>query len=164
MNIAENPDDNHDREGIPFTGGRPCPLCGRTDAYILTRNGQDTVWCTRCDRFIYNAPRTETGRCRRSMRSRPDVKPSQRRRILERDSSICVRCRHYDKPLHIAHIISVNDGKKQGLSERELFDDENLVTMCEECNAGQGSETLPLPFLAMVLRVRIGRRRGREAS
>ncbi len=113
---------------------------------------------------MYNAPRTETGRPRRSMRSRPEIRPSQRRRILERDSSTCVRCHRSDRPLHVAHIISVDDGKKQGLSQSDLFDDENLVAMCEECNAGQGAETLSVPFLAMVLRVRIARRRGREAS
>jgi hypothetical protein len=31
--------------------------------------------------------------------------------------------------------------------------------LCDECNAGQGSETLPLRFMAKVLRVRIARRR-----
>jgi hypothetical protein len=45
-----------------------------------------------------------------------------------------------------------------GLSEAELFDDENLLVMCDECNAGQGRETLPLRFMATVLRVRIARR------
>ncbi|PJE21532.1 MAG: hypothetical protein CK431_21360, partial [Mycobacterium sp.] len=63
-----------------------------------------------------------------------------------------------DRPLHVAHWISVHDGKEQGLSDAELFDDENLVALCDECNAGQGRETLPLRFMAKVLRVRIQRR------
>jgi 5-methylcytosine-specific restriction endonuclease McrA len=46
-----------------------------------------------------------------------------------------------------------------GLSEAELFDDENLLVLCTECNSGQGSETLPLRFMATVQRVRIARRR-----
>lgn len=46
-----------------------------------------------------------------------------------------------------------------GLSEAELFDDENLLVLCEQCNAGQGRDTLPLRFMATVLRVRIARHR-----
>jgi hypothetical protein len=46
-----------------------------------------------------------------------------------------------------------------GLSEADLFDDENLLVLCSECNAGQGRETLPLRFMATILRVRIACRR-----
>lgn len=35
-----------------------------------------------------------------------------------------------------------------GLSEAEPFDDENLLALCAECNAGQGRDTLPLRFMA----------------
>lgn len=57
----------------------------------------------------------------------------------------------------VAHWISVHDGSALGLSEADLFQDENLLIMCDECNAGQGRETLPLRFMATVLRVRIAR-------
>jgi hypothetical protein len=49
--------------------------------------------------------------------------------------------------------------RKGPVSEAELFDDEYLVASCDECNAGQGHETLPLRFIAKVLRVRTARRR-----
>jgi len=50
-----------------------------------------------------------------------------------------------------------------GLSEAEPFDNENLLALCAECNAGQGRDTLPLRLMATVLRVRIARR-SRNAS
>jgi hypothetical protein len=59
----------------------------------------------------------------------------------------------------VAHWISIHDGRAIGLSEADLFDDENLLTMCAECNAGQGRETLPLQFMAIVLRARVARRK-----
>jgi 5-methylcytosine-specific restriction endonuclease McrA len=95
------------------------------------------VRCARCGRYAgYNAPRTETGRPRRSLRSRPQLSPSQRSRILERDNSTCLKCGG-DGPLNVAHWISVQDGKAVGLSEAELFDDENLLVLCAECNVGR---------------------------
>jgi 5-methylcytosine-specific restriction endonuclease McrA len=137
-----------------------CRDCGCPDGVVVTRGGQDTVRCRRCDRYAgYNAPRTETGRSRLSLRSRPQISPSQRSRILERDNSTCLRCGRSGDLLNVAHWISVHDGKAEGLSEAELFDDENLLVLCAECNAGQGRETLPLRFMATVLRVRIARRR-----
>jgi 5-methylcytosine-specific restriction endonuclease McrA len=116
----------------------PCPDCGCTDGTIATVNGQDTVRCAECRRFCYNAPRTETGRPRRSLRSRPEIKPSQRARIFELDNWTCVVCKRGDVPLHIGHFISVADAKAQGLSEAELYDDENLLAICAECKLGQG--------------------------
>jgi hypothetical protein len=141
----------------------PCRHCGCTSGTVASVNGQDTVRCADCGRYSYNAPRTETGRPRQSLRTRPDISPSQRKRIFERDNSICLRRNRSDRPLVVAHWISVYDGKALGLSEADLFHDENLLTMCDECNGGQGRETLPLRFMATVLRVRIARAR-RNAS
>jgi hypothetical protein len=64
----------------------PCPRCGCGDGTVAMVNGQDTVRCAECERFCYNAPRTETGRPRRSLRTRPQVSPGQRARILLRDN------------------------------------------------------------------------------
>jgi 5-methylcytosine-specific restriction endonuclease McrA len=137
-----------------------CRDCGCPDGVVITKGGQDTVRCSQCDRYAgYNAPRIETGRPRRSLRSRPQISPSQRSRILQRDNSTCLRCGRLDVPLNVSHWISVHDGTAEGLSDPELFDDENLLVLCAECNAGQGRETLPLRFMATVLRVRIARRR-----
>jgi hypothetical protein len=38
--------------------------------------------------------------------------------------------------MDIGHIISVHDGRAHGLSDAELFHDDNLVAMCPECNSG----------------------------
>jgi 5-methylcytosine-specific restriction endonuclease McrA len=158
---VSQPDDNRQTPHAPtITMRAACRDCGGLDGVVIIKGGQDTVWCSQCGRYAgYNPPRTETGRSRRSLRSRPQISPSQRSRILERDNSTCLRCGCSGGPLNVAHWISVHDGKAVGLSEAELFDDENLLVLCAECNAGQGRETLPLRFMATVLRVRIARRR-----
>jgi 5-methylcytosine-specific restriction endonuclease McrA len=116
-----------------------CPRCGCIDGIITTKNGQDTVRWAECDRFCYNAPRSETGRDPRSLRSRPQIRPSQRVRIFEYDNWTCVVCRAQDVPLQIGHFVSVDDQEASGISDAERYDDENLVTVCAECNAGQGA-------------------------
>jgi 5-methylcytosine-specific restriction endonuclease McrA len=162
---VSEPGDNYQTPApLTITMRASCRHCGCPDGVIVTRGGQDTVRCSQCDRYAgYNAPRTETGRPRRSLRSRPQISPRQRSRILTRDNSTCLRCGRSGELLNVAHWISVHDGKAEGLSEAELFDDENLLVLCAECNAGQGRETLPLRFMATVLRVRIARER-RNAS
>ncbi len=62
-------------------------------------------------------------------------------------------CGRRENHMQVGHIISVHDGRAHGLSDAELFHDDNLTAMCPECNAGQGSETLLLPFLVAALRV-----------
>ncbi|ORA43412.1 hypothetical protein BST21_21890 [Mycolicibacterium celeriflavum] len=71
---------------------------------------------------------------------------------MVRDKRACFVCGRKNVHLDIGHIISIREGRAHGLSETELFADDNLVAMCPECNAGQGSATLPLPFLVAVLR------------
>jgi hypothetical protein len=146
MTITDDRDADHHRMRAA------CPDCGSTDGTITTVSGQDTVRCAQCNRYCYNAPRTETGAPRRSLRSRPQISPSQRQRILVRDNRTCFVCCRREGRMQIGHIISLHEGRAYGLSDAELFHDENLVAMCPECNAGQRSETLPLPFLVAVLR------------
>lgn len=140
-----------------------CPRCGGADGVITTVGLQDVVRCARCDRYCYNAPRTETGRPRRSLRSRPQIAPSQRHRVLVRDGRRCFVCGRMDATLEIGYILSVHDGRAHGLSDAELYHDENLMAICKECNSGQSTDTLPLWFLVAVLRVRIAST-NREAS
>ena len=54
-------------------------------------------------------------------------------------------------PLHVAHWISVQDGKEQGLSEAELLDDENLLVLCAKCKAA----THPLPLTPSTQNVQV---------
>lgn len=132
----------------------PCSQCASEIGFITPTNGQDVVKCARCERFQYNAPRKETGKPQRSVRTRPTIKPSQRARIVERANRHCERCGS-DGILHVGHILSVEDGKQAGLSEAEVNDDENLIAECEECNLGHGDLTLPLRLAVAIVRARI---------
>lgn len=129
----------------------PCPGCGCRDGYIRTRGGQDTVRCSACDRYCYNAPRSETGRETRSLRTRPTISPSQRARILIRDNATCILCHRHDVDLDIGHLVSVRDGKARGLSDDQLRDDANLAAMCTACNSGLAHRSLPVHLLVAAL-------------
>src|SRR3954468_3197856 len=126
--------------------------CGRRAPAVAVstgasrQKGQDTVRCAECDRFCYNAPRSETGREARSLRTRPTIRPSQRTRILMRDKGACVLCHP-----NVGHFISVYDGQKLGLSDGELASDDNLAAMCAACNSGLSTESLPPRLLAAAL-------------
>jgi 5-methylcytosine-specific restriction endonuclease McrA len=133
----------------------PCADCGSTDGAITTVNGQDTVRCAHCHRFCYNAPRTETGREQRTLRTRPQMPASQRARILLRDNATCVLCHRAEVALDVGHLISVCDGRALGLGDVDLFSDENLAAMCAACNSGLTSETVPLRIAAAVLMARL---------
>lgn len=132
----------------------PCRHCGHQKGRLEPTNGQNCVYCLRCGRHAYNAPKTETGEPQRTVRTRPDIKPSKRARILQRDSYRCVLCGHADWPLHIGHCISVEEGLAAGANETELYDDENLAAMCEECNSGLGSGSVDLRLMLRLLRIR----------
>lgn len=138
----------------------PCRWCGETErGFLRPSNGQNVVRCAECGRACYNAPRHETGDKPRSLASRPDIKPSRRARILERDNHTCVGCHRADRPLVVAHLLSVDEGRALGATEAELFHDENLAAMCEECNAGLGHWTVSLRLVHQVLRARIAQER-----
>lgn len=137
-----------------------CP-CGGSAGRIEERNGQDCVYCLDCGAYQYNAPRTETGREQRSLRSRPAIAPSKRARILERDNYTCVLCHRTDAPLSIGHLISVESGQQLGLTDTDLYDDENLAAMCAECNAGLSKTPVSLRFLVRALQARLSYQRNR---
>ena len=146
MTLVDDGDTSHHRM-------RAACRCGSNDGVIATVNGQDTVRCAKCNRYCYNAPRTETNRPRRTVRSRPQVSASQHQRIFVRDRRECFICGRRGGDLHLGHIISLRVGQLMGMTDRELFHDENLVVLCAEHNLGQGSDTLPLPFVVAMLRV-----------
>jgi 5-methylcytosine-specific restriction endonuclease McrA len=129
--------------------------CGNETGRIETKSGQDCVYCLSCGKHCYNAPKTETGREVRSLRTRPDIKPGQRAGILERDNATCVLCHRADVALDVGHLISVDAGEKLGLSKAELYDDENLAAMCQPCNSGLSSTPVSLRFMAALLKARL---------
>jgi 5-methylcytosine-specific restriction endonuclease McrA len=137
---------------------RPCPICAETAGRIETRNGQDCVYCLGCDRHQYNAPKTETGRAVRTVTTvHNGIKPKQRARVLERDNGRCCLCGSRDN-LHVGHLLSVDDGLKQGMTEVDLNNDENLAAMCSECNLGLSSKPVSLRLLMSVLTARLKHR------
>jgi 5-methylcytosine-specific restriction endonuclease McrA len=102
----------------------------------VIKGGQATIRCARCDRFLYNAPRHETGAEQRTVKPlRHGIRPSQQARILNRDHGSCILCGRRDE-LTIAHLLSLEDGHRLGLAEMNLYCDANLAAMCEACNLG----------------------------
>ena len=142
----------------------PCPRCGCTDGTITTKGGQDTVRCAQCDRYCYNAPRRETGREPRVLRTRPQIRPSQRARILMRDNWACVMCHRTDVDLDAGHLVSDHDGRLLGMSEAELQGDDNLAAMCSVCNSGWSDQTVPPRLVAAAIMAQQRRGAGRSES
>lgn len=145
----------------PHTLREPCRFCLTTvgsvwEGYVVESNGQDVVRCSRCNRAVYNAPRTETGRTQRTVTTiHNGIKPNQRARILMRDGR-CVLCGSRDN-LHVGHLIPVVVGLEAGLTDLQLNDDENLAAMCEECNLGMAANPPPLWIVVPLLRARLGK-------
>lgn len=126
----------------PYVMRTPCRYCDHKVGRLEPRGGQNCVFCVNCGRLAYNAPKTETGQAVRTLASRPDIKPSKRARILERDNHTCVGCHEDNKLLIIGHLISVKDGTEIGMTDADLYDDLNLASFCEECNTGQGARSI----------------------
>jgi 5-methylcytosine-specific restriction endonuclease McrA len=136
----------------------PCS-CGETIGIINTKNGQDCVYCKRCHTYAgYNAPKYETGRAVRPLRTRPDIKTSQRTRVLDRDNGACIICHRTDVWLDVGHIVSVAEGRQLGLTDAQLFDDENLAAMCQPCNSGFSAVSINPRLFASLVIARINRR------
>lgn len=136
---------------------KPCAECGHDRGVIRAKGQQDCVFCAKCDRYQYNAPRTETGKRTRSVTTvHNGIRPKQRARILERAHCRCEIC-HQARTLHVGHILDVDNGLKLGiqLTERQLNSDENLIAHCEECNLGQGARPLPLWLAIGLLLARV---------
>ncbi len=135
---------------------KPCAACGTTEGYIRSVNQQDVARCCRCNAYQYNAPRTETGEPTRHVRTRGTLKPSLRARVVLRGNNRCELCGRSgtEKALHVGHLLSMQDGIKLGLTEAELTTEENLALMCDECNLGLGSMSVPLVVVYRILRAR----------
>lgn len=132
-----------------------CTRCGGMTGIVSEKNGQDIVRCVQCGTYAYSRPKSESGKPQRTVRTRPEIKPSTKARILERDNYTCVMCHTATGVLHIGHLLSVADGKEMGATEDELFDDENLAAMCEECNLGMSDRTVSLRLVYQILKARI---------
>jgi 5-methylcytosine-specific restriction endonuclease McrA len=148
-----------DEDPQPYRMREPCRFCGEPESGTVSRvNGQAVVRCGSCERAVYNAPRTETGEQQRSVSTvHAGIKPKLRSRVLIRAGRRCELC---GKPveatagLHVDHLLSVEDGLAQGLTEQQLNHIENLAAFCEECNLGKGRTTLPLWLVVAIIKAR----------
>jgi hypothetical protein len=135
----------------PWIAREPCPNCGSTNAAIWPRNGQNVVTCNDCDRFLYNAPKHETGEAPRTVATlRPNLKPSQQARILDRDLRRCIMCGTRDN-LCIGHFLSVKDGLALGVPMEVIESDENKAAMCEADNLGLQAHSVSARFYVSLL-------------
>lgn len=132
--------------------------CPGRDGVVKTVGSQDTVRCATCDRFLYNAPKTETGRAVRSVTTvHSNIKPKQRARILERATGACELCHTSGAPLHVGHLLSVARGIAEGLTDSEINSDENLAAFCDQCNLGMGKQPVPVRLVVAILIARTRR-------
>lgn len=147
-----------------FEMRKPC-VCGCEDGVIRTKSGQDCVHCSKCLKWQYNAPKTETGRAVRSVQTVHEaIKPQTRSKVLLRSNSHCELCGKSSeiRPLHVGHLISVDSALPAGLTDDEINSLENLAAMCDECNLGLGSEPVPLRFAIMLFKRRNEYLRGQK--
>jgi len=146
----------------PFKMRAPCLKCSCETGYIKEAGTQDVVRCTECDKFAYNAPRTETGKAVRNTQTvHAAIKPKLRSRILERANGRCEVCGKGPESgcvMHVGHVLSVDQGLTQGMTELELNDEENLISLCDECNLGAGKSTVPIRLLMRILWARVNRK------
>jgi hypothetical protein len=135
----------------------PC-VCGNTTGFVDTRNGQDCVFCDQCRKFQYNAPKVETGREQRSLKTTHDlITPSTRAKVLLRASGRCELCgkkETTENGLHVSHLLSVDTGMNHGLTEADLNCEDNLCCLCAECNIGMGKVNMPLRLVVALLKGR----------
>lgn len=128
----------------------PCKWCDCTDGRIVPCNGQDVVRCLKCDRANYNAPKKETGKPQTHVDTREGIKASVRAMVLVRANATCELCHRSTTELHVSHLLSVESGRLEGLSDEQLNSQENLAAMCAACNLGLGRMPVPL-WLAMAI-------------
>src|SRR5215831_19006688 len=121
----------------PYEMREPCRGCGCEFGTITESGSQDVVRCLDCKRFCYNAPRVETGKAVRTVQTvHAAIKPKLRARILERATGRCELCGKGAEaaPLHVGHLLSVEQGIAGGLTDQEINHESNLAAFCDECN------------------------------
>lgn len=145
----------------PYTMRKPCAHCTGLAGRVKETGAQDCVYCLGCNRFQYNAPRAETGKPVRSVRSSRDVdiSPSLRAEILfERAGGRCEICHNIGVELHVGHLLSVDAGRAQGMSDADLNSPDNLAAMCSACNLGLGNQPVSLRLMMGLIMARTTRK------
>lgn len=134
---------------------KPCSECGCAFGVIRTVGFQDTVRCHQCGKFQYNAPRQETGKPQMHVPTREAVKLATRTIVLLRANGACEVCHNRDVPLSVGHLLSLDAGRAQGMTDEELNHEENLAAMCDACNLGIGRNPVPMRLMMAMLNARM---------
>lgn len=118
----------------------PCE-CGTLLGYVIVKNGQDCAYCSRCDTWQYNRPRSESGRDTRSTSTTEHVKPKARARILAKHGHQCISCGRspmvHGVVLDIDHLIPLALAERHGMLDDLTRSEMNMAPMCAECNRGK---------------------------
>jgi ribosomal protein S14 len=137
---------------------KPCANCGGTVGYIVEKGKQDVLRCHGCDKYQYCVPRTESGkRVRTIATTHKAIRPKLRARVLTRATGRCELCGarpSAGEELHVGHLLSVEAGMAEGLTELILNSEENLAALCGACNLGLSNESLPLRLCIAILKQR----------
>lgn len=134
-----------------------CTECQFGYGVARPSNGQDSIYCVRCNKWTsWCRPKDASGLPRRSLR-RDGATPGVRARVLERAARRCEWCGSPESEqdvLHVAHFVSVADGRDAGLSDDLINSEENLFGACEACNVGAGRRTAHVRMFVAILRAR----------
>lgn len=134
----------------PYRMRKPCPDCECEFGVVREVGFQDTVRCRDCGKFQYNAPRLETGKPQRHIKTRENIKLAIRSLVMVRAGGACELC-HCVAPLTVGHLLSVDAGRSEDLTDDELNCEENLAAMCDACNSGISSNPVPLRVAVAII-------------
>ncbi len=128
-----------------------CKYCGCDSGHIIEKGVQDTVYCDNCNRWLYNAPRTETGKEVRTLKTiHENINLVKRAEIILRANARCELCGS-DEMIEVGHIISAKWGFENGMTDLEINNENNLAAMCKKCNLGVRDNILPIRNLIILL-------------
>lgn len=148
----------------PWPLEKQCRECGAepgSPGFIRKSGDQNCLYCS-CGKYnYYNVPKAKTGEPVNHIKTRADLKPGQRTRILERDGAACLLCKRSDTPLHIAHVLSVHDIKQHNIINIAENDDANLFVCCQECNLDMRERSVEAQIFLHLIAVRT--RRGQQS-
>lgn len=135
---------------------RMCISCGGVDVQTRPKGPHVEAFCGECGRHVAFVSKVDAGvKTRTIQTTHAAIKPKTRARILERATSRCEICGRRDGILHVSHLLSVDAGHAAGLTDEEINCDENLASLCEECNIGMGRSPVPLRLAIAIIRARL---------
>lgn len=154
-----------ERDALPewdATGTKyKCKHCGGVRMRLKENNGaHDTLFCADCPerRFVDHRARSVVGKAQRSLNSRPDLPSGIREFVFRRANHRCELCGRAAGEgfgeLEVAHALSIDECRRQGVPEDEWHHESNLYASCKECNHDMGSRSLEPRQMARLLHAR----------